>query len=284
MSPILRLVVCIVCSMGGLIRAEDARAWHFLQSEHLKLGVDLGAGACIGWFSTAQQPEKNLLDTYDRGRYVQQSYYGDDDGSDWNGKPWRYNPVQGGDWHGLPAKVIEFKAESATKLHAKTQPRHWANGKALDECVMEQWITLEGTLAHVKFRFAYNGTLTHKPHHQELPAFYVQPEFHTLVFCNGTPWTNAPLIRQQPGEKNEYIKLTEPWVAWADKDDSAIGLLTGGRKQATCFRVPGPAACSYVAPIETFALTPGLVFEHEVWIGAGRVGELRERFRKVLHP
>jgi hypothetical protein len=29
---------------------------------------------------------------------LQQSYYGDADGSSWNGQPWCYNPVQGGSW------------------------------------------------------------------------------------------------------------------------------------------------------------------------------------------
>lgn len=27
---------------------------------------------------------------YDCGRFIQQSYYGRQDGSDWNGKPWRW--------------------------------------------------------------------------------------------------------------------------------------------------------------------------------------------------
>lgn len=32
--------------------------------------------------------------SYDCGRYIQQSYYGKEDGSNWNGTPWRWNPVQ----------------------------------------------------------------------------------------------------------------------------------------------------------------------------------------------
>ena len=98
--------------------------------------------------------------TYDPGRYVQQSYYGDPDGSDWNGKPWRFNPVQGGDWHGLPSTVLEFKSDSPTTLYAKIKPRHWATGKLLEDVVMEQWISLEGPLAQVKFKMTCTGTIT----------------------------------------------------------------------------------------------------------------------------
>jgi arylsulfatase A-like enzyme len=264
------------------IHAEVPKTWRFLENERLKIGVDLGAGAAIGWLSTKAAPDKNLINTYDRGRYVQQSYYGDEDGSKWNGKPWRYNPVQGGDWRGLPAKVIEFKSDSPTSLYAKTTPRHWASGKLLDEVTMEQWITLEGDFAHVKYRVTCGLNMAaHQPHHQELPAFFVQPEFDTLVYCEGEPGKNAGLMHKQPGDKNEYINLGEPWVAWADKDGLAVGLLAGKAKRATCYRVGGEGACSYVAPIETFALTPGLISEHEVWIGTGAVDDLRRGFDRL---
>ena len=278
----IRLHHCIICL--SLIVADCAAQeasskpeWRWLQNAQIKIGVDLNAGACIGWLSTAAQPERNLLDTYDRGRYVQQSYYGDEDGSDWNGKPWRYNPVQGGDWKGQPARVAELKQESATSLFAKTLPRHWANGRLMEEVTMEQWLTLDGDLLHVKFRMSYGGAALHKAHHQELPAFFVRPEFDTLVLCETAP----ALSRQQPGEKNEYFTLAEPWVAWVDKGGFAVGVLSQGAKRVTCYRVPGPAACSYVAPIGTFALTPGLVFEYQAWIGAAPLDALVARFRAL---
>ena len=81
--------------------------------------------------------------------------------------------------------------------------------------------------------------------------------------------------------KNEYVTVGEPWVAWADKEGMAVGLLSSRAKRATCYRVGGEAACSYAAPIETFALAPGLVFEHEVWIGVGAVDGLRRGFDRL---
>lgn len=263
------------------IHADVPKAWRFIENERFKIGIDLGAGGAIGWLSTKPATDKNLINTYDRGRYVQQSYYGDEDGSSWNGKPWRYNAVQAGDWQGLPAKIAELNQESPNAIYSKTIPRHWATGKLLTEVSMEQWVTLKADLAHVKYRMTYGGTAAHQPHHQELPAFFAQPEFDTLIFCEGEPWKHAPLTRKQLGEKGEYITLGEPWVAWADKNGFAFGLLTKGAKEATCYRVSGPAACSYVAPIESFALTPGLVIDREVWLGAGPVETLRSAFSRV---
>lgn len=279
------LSLCLLLALATPALAQSQTAtqkWHYLENNHLRLGVNLDAGASIGWYSIKPQPEKNLLNAYDHGRYVQQSYYGDDDGSDWNGKRWRYNPVQGGDWKGTAANVTEFKAVSPAELYAATQPRHWANGRLLEECLMEQWITLKGPLAHLKYRFTYSGKSSYKPHHQELPAMFVDASYGTLVFCEGEPWKSAPLTRKQPGEKNEYVKFTEPWLAWVNARDSGIGVLAPKCGMATCYRVPGPASCSYVAPLETFALTPGLVFEHEVWLTAGSLAEIRGRFAEVV--
>ena len=55
--------------------------------------VNMDAGGSIGWFSHSHT-SANLLNAFDHGRYVQQSYYGDPDGSAWNDKPWRYNPLR----------------------------------------------------------------------------------------------------------------------------------------------------------------------------------------------
>lgn len=274
----LLFLMALLLPVAGL-QAAEAPHWHYLQNEHLRIGINLNAGACIGWLSTLKEPEKNVLDTYDPGRYVQQSYYGDPDGSDWNGKPWRFNPVQGGDWHGLPSVVLEFTPDSPTTLYAKIKPRHWATGALLEDVIMEQWISLEGPLARVKFKMTYAGITTHKGHHQELPAFFVEPEFDTLVYVEGEPWKNTPPTRRKPGEKNEYIKLTEHWAAWLNSSDYGVGVYSPVCDEATCYHVPGKAeSCSYLAPIKTMALTPGFLFEYEAYMGIGKLQDLSHWF------
>jgi len=275
------LIVFVTCSSSA--RAEDE--WVYLDNDPLHLGVNKTAGACIGFLS-AGKDQPNVLNAYDRGRFVQQSYYGDTDGSMWNKTPWRYNPVQGGHWQGKPAQVLEFKSD-ASSLYSRTRPVHWATGEDLPEMVMEQWIKLEGPLVHLRFRMEYHGTQNHLAHDQEIPAFFVQPEYGTLVLYDGDePWKGRSLTRRQPGFPNESAKLTERWAAWVNDQDRGVGLYVPETDRVTCYRYGNGAvrkdSCSYIAPLKTFALTPGFVWEYEAWMTIGTVAEIRERFQ-TLH-
>jgi hypothetical protein len=152
---------------------------------------------------------------------------------------------------------------------------------------MEQWITLEGDLARIRFRFTYTGTTSHPVHDQEIPAFFVQPFLDTLVLYEGAkPWIGDGVTRRQPGFPNEYVTPTERWSAWVDAEDRGIGIYVPVADRATCYRFgadrTAPGACSYIAPLKRFALTPGLVFEYDAWITTGSLGQIRERFA-TLH-
>ena len=243
----------------------------------------MDAGGSIGWFSHSHSSE-NMLNAFDHGRYVQQSYYGDKDGSEWNGKPWRYNPVQGGSWKGTPATVIETK-EAKDSLYVKTKPRQWASGNEVNDMLIEQWLTLEGGLAHIKFRMTYSGTQEHQATHQELPAIFVMPSYDTLVFCEKSElaWTNASLTRKQPSFPNEGVKFSEPWCAWVDSADQGIGIYFPHTDFATSYRVrdAGIGNCSYIAPTKTFALKPGIVFEYEIVLATGTVEQIRAVFTRL---
>lgn len=271
------LFLCFLFPLPPLA-LHAAEKWVYLDNGEVRLGVNLGAGACIGWFSRSGAKE-NLLNAYDVGRYVQQSYYGDEDGSQWGSRPWCYNPVQGGSWKNMPAKVVETKSD-ATTLYAKTTPRHWAAGMLTPECVMEEWLRLEGGLARLKFKMTYSGEKTHAARHQELPALFVTPRLETLVFMDA----EQKLARRQPGFPNEYIRLGAPWCAWVGGDEEeGLGLFMPHTTQATCYRVRNGnrGDCSYVAPIQTFALKPGLVFEYEVILAIGDLEQLRQVFAKL---
>ena len=265
----------------SLVSAEEN--WTYLDNGHVRLGVNMSAGACVGWFSQSKSG-KNLLNSYDEGRYLQQSYYGDKDGSEWNGKPWRFNPVQGGSWKGEKARVLEQEFDKDC-IYTKTRPRHWATGAEVNDMTMEQWLTLDGGLAKLRFKMSYAGTTDHKPAHQEVPALFIQPEYDTLIFCDASQsaWQNAPLTRKQPGYPNETVKFSEPWCAWVNQDGQGIGMFFPHTMEATCyrFRGGGKSDCSYIAPIQTFALKPGLVFEYEVVLATGTTEQIRAVFGKT---
>ena len=275
-------------AIAGLFLAVSSFAadWLYLDNGQIRLGVDRAAGASIGFFGESATG-RNLLNHYDKGRFIQQSYYGAKDGSDWNGKPWRWNPVQGGGWRGEPARTLAF-TNTTTTLYAKTLPKHWATGVNLPEVTMEEWIELRGRVAQVRFRMTYNGSTNHPPAHQELPAIFADFTLTNLVHYQGdAPWTGGALARRVPGWPNEYAKqLTENWAAFVDDRDWGLGVFFPGTTEVTCYRAfgkPGPSGsgCSYLAPIRTLAITNGFTLDYEVFLAVGSVSELRDKFRSL---
>ena len=281
-STVLMLLILSFVMGKAAGKETPKEEWTHLDNGQIRLGVKVSSGAAIGYLS-ASSSKHNLLNHYDHGRLVQQSYYGKEDGSLWNKKPWRWNPVQGGDWRGSPARVLEIKADKTT-LYAKTLPKHWASGEDLPEVVMEQWITLTGRLAHVRYRMTYKGDVEHPRTHQEIPAFFAQPELSTLVLYDGDkPWTGGAPKRLQPGWPNEGHKITENWAAYVDENDRGVGAYVPVAKEITSYRYKGGSGsdCSYFAPLATFAVKPGLTFEYDAYLAIGTSAEMRAAFDEV---
>ena len=279
------LVLPVLASAEKLaepVPAGGTNDWVFLDNGQLRLGVKKTSGAGIAWLSRSGST-RNLLNHLDHGRLVQQSYYGDPDSTTWAGRSWRWNPVQGGDWRGHAAKLIELKA-TATTLYAKTQPKHWASGADLSDVTMEENISLTGKVAHIRFTMRYTGKHKHAPTHQELPAFFAEPDLATLVLYDGDkPWTGAPVSRSKPGWPNEGRRMTENWAAYVDDNDFGVGAYVPAVQTLTCYRYEqGASSCSYFAPLKTFAITPELVFEYDVYLTVGTSAEIRETFRRLL--
>ena len=276
-------ILSTACARSEAAPDETTPAdWAYLDNGQLRIGVDKTSGACIGYLS-AGDSKQNILNHFDRGRFVQQSYYGDADGSLWAKQDWRYNPVQGGDYKGALAVLQELKIEG-NSLYSKVTPRHWANGALLPEVTMEQWIELKGSVAQIRFRMAYTGQKTHAPHHQEIPAIFTEPQYDILVAYEGDkPWTNDTVVRKQPGWPNQMQRMAENWVAYVDKNDFGVGAYVPIASEATCYRYQGGANsnCSYVAPLATFALKPGLVFEYTAYLTLGTSSQIRARFAEL---
>lgn len=269
----------------GATQPEVASKQKFLENGKVKIGVDLSSGGSVFWFSEVPA-NRNFLNHADRGRFIQQSYYGKKDGSKWVEKPWRWNPVQGGDYKGKPAKLLEFK-EAVNSLYLRSIPVNWAGGEDIEDCRMEQWITLADQVAEIRFRFTYRGTDAHPPTHQELPAVFLDYALTDLIYYPGAkPWQDQPVSQDQPGWPNESRKTTENWAGFVGPDGRGVGVLFPGTDTITTYRHPGPGGpkgggCSYFAPIRTMAITPGLVFEYKAYLTIGTAGEIRARFKPI---
>ena len=259
----------------------------FIDNGEVRLGIDLSAGGSIFHFGESDGGA-NLLNHYDKGRFIQQSYYGDEDGSRWAGRPWRWNPVQGGGYRDEPAEVLAFDVEE-TRLRVRSIPRHWATGEPVDSTRMVSMIRLDGPVAHIRFAFQYNGDTAHASRHQELPAVFVDADYPYLVRYDGdAPWTGGELSRDVPGWPNERREATEHWAAYVDEEDFGIGVFFPGTDTMTTYRFEGNgtagptgSACSYFSPIRSFAVTPGLRFQYDVYLTIGSVDEIRARFHAL---
>ena len=249
----------------------------FIDNGELRLGVKKSSGAGIAFLAMSATGE-NVINHWDRGRLVQQSYYGAKDGSMWDKQ-------QGGGWKHEPARVLELQAEKAS-LYAKTMAKHWATGADLPEVIFEQWITLTGRVAHVKFRMTYTGTNVHPKTTHELPAVFVEPQYDTLLVYGGTnAWKGDALNRSKPGWPNESRKFTEHWAAYVNTNDFGVGAFVPVADELTCYRFGDGkrehGSCSYFAPVTRFAITPGLKFEYDVWLTIGSADDIRARFASI---
>lgn len=258
-----------------------------LDNGKVHVAIDLSHGGAIAEIRPSDSSE-NLLNAYDAGRYLQQSLYGDNEGGRWNGRPWPFNPVQGGDWRNEPSRVVWWSNDGIV-IQVQTQPRDWG-GRGETPCIMESWISLEGSLIKVRFFFRYEGNTPHAPRHQEVPALFVRSDLDRLVYYAGTsPWAGdglsakRPVALEQAGH-GESIVFSESWVAFVDASQRGIGIYKAGARQATTYRA-GPAgtaaATSYVALLDTFALTPGQRQDYTVYLRPGTLDEIRASFREL---
>lgn len=254
--------------------------WDYIDNGLIRIGVDRSRGACIG-FLAESQTKRNLLNHFDTGRFIQQSYYGAADGSNWNGKPWVYNPVQGGNWKRKASRILDFKRDRTKQtLYAKVEPLRWSSGVACPEAIMEQTITLNQSVARIHYRMTYTGEDQSVVKSQEMPAVFVDAQLQQLVYVE-----QGELKRRVPKWPNEPGRSTQHWVAYVNDRDWGIGIYTPGTDRFTCYRAkgngqtgPAGSACSYVAPLRRFSLQNGLTVEYDVYLTIGSLSDIRKRF------
>jgi len=278
----MKLPLVILCLLTAALAAKPTPpAWEYLDNGVIRIGVDKSRGAAIGYFALSKD-KRNLLNHHDEGRFIQQSYYGDPDGSVWSKTPWVYNPVQGGSYKGEDAKTLTFR-KTGKELFAKVEPLHWANAKACPEAIMEEQITLDGAVAKIRMQLNYTGPTQKRKAHQEMPAMFVDFALPHLMFeRDGKLVKHAPKILGKD-MRPENIKYGGNWLAYVDDNNFGIGIYTPGTEEAVTYRAkgkPGPdgSGCSYVAPVRTFQLTQSLEWAYEFYLTIGTLDEIRARF------
>ncbi len=199
-------VAVVLCTVGtGCPRQDDrpqlSGTTLDLDNGIIRVRAGLDYGGAITYLSVSNQ-DRNLINNWDRGRQVQQSYYaghsldrrGEGQHPAWS--PWPWNPIGAGDAYGNRPQVLSSSNDGST-IHVEIIPLLWDMNNEPAECTLETWISLEGKTVHVRNRLATHRTDTKwdvVPLHQEVPAVYTIGDLDQLYSYDGpAPFTGAPL-------------------------------------------------------------------------------------------
>ncbi|HET8830410.1 MAG TPA: hypothetical protein VFM79_13775, partial [Pelobium sp.] len=261
-----------------------------LANSSLKLKVDLLRGGAISYLSKATD-NKNLINIYDRGRYVQQSYYaganinrtGEGQHPSWS--PWNWNPIQVGDVYNNSSVVLESQV-TANSIYTKTQPLLWDMNNELAQCQMEMTVTLNDNTAHVSNKltvFRTDDKWTAIPRHQELPAVYIIGDLNNLYTYKGTnAWTSEPAEKLvTTGPPWSYWTNPEHWAALLDANKWGVGVYNGlsthfiGGYSGSAGGGANSSSTGYMSPLRTETLGKNTVYQYEYDLILGTLDEIR---------
>ncbi len=280
----------------------------YIENDFMKIGARLSWGgglSCV--YSKTQSPDgiENLLNNYDTGRLVQQSYLGAVDDpyhcSSYNTSPRTYTPNQGGDQHNNRSKLVDYRVGS-NSMYVKCRPLDWFKNNVNTMSYMENTYSLSGKLLRVDNRFMdfspYEHTLLA---HQELPAVYTISALKKFVFYNGdAPWTNDALTYKPEltfwgGNPDAYFRIkpnnTETWCAFTDDSEEGedfglgvfvpdISMIVAGRHKYDGSADPMSPSTNYFSPLRSMTLKSFKPIEYSYLVTAGPLAEMRETFRE----
>ncbi|MBQ7639207.1 MAG: hypothetical protein IJS90_09940 [Clostridia bacterium] len=274
----------------------------YLENDFYKIGVKLnwGGGLCC-FIDKGSDTYGNLLNSYDTGRLVQQSYYGplEIEGYEngvYGDTVWRYNPVQGGDQYGNTSKLVALE-KTEDQIRVVCRPLDWAQDNMTTQTYYTNVYTLTEKGLSVT-NTAVDFLLTQwEDGGQEIPAFYTISALGTFVFYDGEePWTDAPLRVESDlgfwGGKpafNLSENNTETWCAWTDDTGYGIGLYTpiATRLLAGRFLYDGTSESNanptnYVAPLGMYHLNFDEPFTYMYYLTSGTIQDVRKTFKALL--
>lgn len=273
----------------------------YFENDRFKVGVKLiwGGGLCC--FEDKQNVHYgNLLNCYDTGRLVQQSYYGPTEIEGYvNGyfgtTRWGYNPVQGGDQFGNTSKLVALEATDKS-IRVVCRALDWAQNNMPTQTYYTNVYTLTDRGLRTENTAVDFLQTQWKARAQEIPAFYTISALGTFVFYDGEePWTDGPLrvedsLEFWAGKPAFAFKEsnTETWCAWTDDSGYGVGLFTpiaesllAGRFLYDGSADPQANGTNYVAPIKKFVLHFDEPFTYTHHLTAGTVQEIRDTFKTL---
>ncbi len=285
---------CWAAIACGVVPYPAEAQIQYLDNGSIRLGVDTSKGGAI----VVLQPSgtlgsgSNVVNTFDLGREIQQSYYsgpssfvpaGATQHPSWS--PWPWNPVQAGDAYGNKSTLIA-SSTSRTQLYVKSRPKQWALQNVDSECTLEEWITLSGSVVTVRNRLtnARSDTTQYAARTQELPAVYTWAKLTQLKTYTGTqPFTSGSLsVIPNTGPPWTTFRATEGWAAYVDANDWGLGVFAANNVKfiGGFAGTPGTGSTTssntgYIAPIRSEIIDSDIVYEHTYHLILGSLASIR---------
>ena len=288
------LSILLVGFLFSSLLTQARAATSSLDNGTVQITVDLDKGGGIVGFNPSGSTN-NVINYYDLGRDCQQSYYsgpsqfkptGATQNSKWN--PWPWNPVQAGDCYNNKATLINWSNDGTT-LYVKSRPKQWALSNYDADCVVEQWITLSGSVATVQNRLinARSDTNQYQAMSQELPALYTWSKLTELWTYSGTqPFTGGALTKIVNTQPNwAYFRATEGWAAYTASSGSKQGVgvflpgncsFVGGFAGTLNSGTQASANTGYIAPIRYEVIDHNIVYDFTYQLMLGTLSDIRK--------
>ncbi len=298
------LMACASAPVVGTVDSGSQLRTDTLTIDNGKICLkqDLGRGGSICYLSVSRE-DKNVVNVFDEGRYIQQSYYAgkrlnrqaDGQSPEWS--PWEWNPIQAGNYAGKRAPILECDVTDTT-IYVKCIPMLWDMNDHPAEAVMEQWTELKGNVAHVKCKitcmrgddvYGKKGV----PHDQEIPAVYPISELnHLYSYMGNKPFTGGelkelPIVQLEDGFWGVYDGKKNPnpqekWMAFVDDNDWGLAVYSprAERFLAGRFGEAGGDAMSkstgYISPLRMESLLPNSTMEYDYYLILDTLPNIRE--------
>jgi hypothetical protein len=277
---------------NALARAEDLL---LADNGTAQVGINRAKGAAITWLSWTGYP-KNMVNSSDPGRLIQQSYYAGNrldrkaDGQSKAWSPWSWNPIQGGgvsSW----ARVSVFKRLEDHTLYAETVPKLWDMPSEEAAALMRQWTSFEPEMPNV---IAVRCELIcQRPDNdrwgpaklspQEIPACYFTRNFSAVrSYLGDGQWRPES---QPPGPPWGRTLPPRKAMALYNTDGQGVAVFSPAATQSWNIGPHGsgasddPAAgpCMHVAPIDRVNLGPKSICRYRYWLVVGNETQLATR-------
>lgn len=302
-SDVLRILVITLLLLPASLSGQNEVV---ISNGILRLKQDLNRGGAISYLSEDRK-DRNLVNIYDEGRYIQQSYYAgvrvnrQSEGQSKAWSPWNWNPIQGGNYARRGARILRH-AETDTSIYIACKPMLWDMDNAEADALMEQWTELKGNVVKVRNRIVVHSIDSvfrpWKKNDQEIPAVYPISALCCLhAYTGAAPWTNDTVSHLEVVELREDMKdsfwgrypdVSEKWMAFTDKSGWGMAVYSpdatrflAGRYTPDMTGEEKSLATSYLAPLCTARIKPGTVMQYEYYLIVGDIGQIRQTIYKL---